>query len=124
MASIAATHYFYGSVYISREHLKQSICQRYCAYFTTLVAIIHIITSGLWLIRESLNDSLCSTALLKGPIYSTELLQQYLFEEYCVKCMKVPAASPPFVGEFVNLQFHNNNCSYPLNIVSFLEEQL
>ena len=69
-------------------------------------------------------ESLCSTALLKVPIYSTELLQQYLFEEYCVKCMKVPPASSLFVGECVNLQFHNNNCSYPLNIVNFLEEQL
>ena len=54
-ASIAAIHFFYGSVIISREHLKRSICQEHCVYYTTLVATMHIITSGLWLIRENLN---------------------------------------------------------------------
>ena len=54
-ASIAAIHFCYGSVIISREHLKRSICQRHCVYYTTLVATMHIITSGLWLIRENLN---------------------------------------------------------------------
>ena len=54
-ASIAAIHFFYGSVIISREHLKRSICQEHCAYYTTLVATMHIITSGLWLIRENLS---------------------------------------------------------------------
>ena len=34
----------------------RSICQENCVYLTTLVATIHIITSGLWLIREKLND--------------------------------------------------------------------
>ena len=55
-ASIAAIHFFYGSVIISREHLKRSICQGHCVYSTTLVATIHIITSGLWLIRGNLNN--------------------------------------------------------------------
>ena len=54
--SIGAIYFFYNSVIISREYLKRSICQRYCVSFTTLVATIHIITSGLWLIREKLND--------------------------------------------------------------------
>ena len=45
-------------------------------------------------------------------------------EKYCVKCTKVHAAIPFFVGECVNLQFHNSNCSYSLSIVFSLEEQL
>ena len=69
-------------------------------------------------------ESHCSPALLKVPIYSTELLQQYLFEKYCVKCTTTPAATPLFVGECVNMQFHNSNCCYPLSIVNFLEDQL
>ena len=51
--SIAAIHFFYGSVIIS--HLKRSMRQGHCAYFTTLVATIHIIVSGLWLIIKKLN---------------------------------------------------------------------
>ena len=54
--SIRAIYFFYESVIISREHLKRSICQEHCFYFTTLVATIRIITSDLWLIREKLND--------------------------------------------------------------------
>ena len=38
--SIAAIHFFYGSVIISREHLKRSKCQGHCVYFTTFVTII------------------------------------------------------------------------------------
>ena len=49
-------YFFSISANISREQLKWSICQGDCFYFTTLVAIIHIITSGLRLIREKLND--------------------------------------------------------------------
>ena len=37
-APIAAIHFYYGSVIISREQLKRSICQGRCVYFTTLVA--------------------------------------------------------------------------------------
>ena len=48
--------YLTTSVVISGEHLKLSICQGNCVYFTTRVATIHIITSGLWLIREKLNN--------------------------------------------------------------------
>ena len=42
-----------------------------------------------------------------------------MLEKYCVKCTKVPAATPFFEGESVNLQFHNSNCSYSLSIVNF-----
>ena len=34
----------------------------------------------------------CSPALLKVPIYSTELVTVCLFEKYCVKCTKALAA--------------------------------
>ena len=69
MTSIAAIHFFYGSVVILREYLKQSICQGHCVYFKTLVAAIHY-NSGLWLIPESvylLEEIHCSPAL-----YSSE----------------------------------------------------
>ena len=47
-----------------------------------------------------------------------------MLKKYCVKFTKVLAATPFFVGECVNLQFHNSNCSSSLNVVNFLEEQL
>ena len=34
------------------------------------------------------------------------------------------APTPLFVGECVNLQFYNSNCSYSLSAVNFFEEQL
>ena len=34
--SIAAIHFLYGNVIISRDHLKQSICQGHYVYFTNL----------------------------------------------------------------------------------------
>ena len=39
--SFTAIHFFYDSVFISREHLKKSTCQGNCVYFTTLFATIH-----------------------------------------------------------------------------------
>ena len=56
LATIRAIYFFYNSVITLREHFKRSIYQEHCVYFTTLVATIHIITTGLWLIREKLND--------------------------------------------------------------------
>ena len=38
--------------------------------------------------------------------------------------MKVLAVTPLFVGECVNMQFHNSNCTYSLSNVNFSEEQL
>ena len=55
-ASIRATYFFYNTLIISREHLKRSVCQGGCVYFKTLIATIHIIAGGPWLIREKLND--------------------------------------------------------------------
>ena len=54
--SFPAIYFLYDSAIILREHLKQSICQGHCVYFTTLfVAIYYIMTSSLCLIRENLN---------------------------------------------------------------------
>ena len=39
--SIPAIHFFSGSIIISREYLKRSICHGHCVYFTTVVAAIH-----------------------------------------------------------------------------------
>ena len=39
--SFPGIHFFYDSVIISREHLKQSTPQENCAYFATLFATIH-----------------------------------------------------------------------------------
>ena len=39
--SFPASHFFYDSVIISREHLKKSTCQGNCVYFTILFATIH-----------------------------------------------------------------------------------
>ena len=41
MTSFPAIHFFYDRVIISREHLKWSICQGHCVYFTALAAVIH-----------------------------------------------------------------------------------
>ena len=38
--------------------------------------------------------------------------------------MKSTAATPFLIGECVNLQFRNGNCSYLLSIINILEEQL
>ena len=39
--SFTAIHFFYDSVIISRQHLKQSTCQGNCLNFTILFATIH-----------------------------------------------------------------------------------
>ena len=39
--SFPASHFFYDSVVISREHLKQSTFQGNCVYFIALLATIH-----------------------------------------------------------------------------------
>ena len=44
-----------------------------------------------------------SPALLKLPIYSTELAAAIFFEKFCVKCTKALVAIIFFHGECVNL---------------------
>ena len=77
--SFPAIHFFYNSVIISREHLKKSTCQGNCVYFTTLFATIHY---NKWSVVDSrkswrvclFQENHCGPALLKVPIYSTELV--------------------------------------------------
>ena len=73
--SIGAIYFLYNSVIISREHLKRSICKGRYVYFTTLVANIHIITSGLWLIRGKLNNMF----IWGKPFQSCPFKGAYLF---------------------------------------------
>ena len=77
--SFPAIHFFYDSVIISREHLKKSTCQRNCVYFTTLFATIHYYKRSVVDSRKSwriclFQENHCGPALLKVPIYSTELV--------------------------------------------------
>ena len=74
-----AIHFFYNSVIISQEDLKKSTCQRNCVYFTTLFAIIHYYKRSVVDSRKTwriclFQENHCGPALLKVPIYSTELV--------------------------------------------------
>ena len=68
------------SVIVSREHLKQLVCQRNCVYYTTLVANTHIYSKrsvvALRKIEEYvyLRKTMVTLLFLKVPIYSTELV--------------------------------------------------
>ena len=62
----AAIHFFCSSVIISREHLKRSICHGQRVFFTIHVATIQY--------NKRLEESHCSPAFLRSPIYSTELV--------------------------------------------------
>ena len=75
LATIRAIYFFYNSVITSREHFKRFIYQEHCVYFTTLVATIDIITTGLWLIREKLNDIF----IWGKPLYPHSFKASYLF---------------------------------------------
>ena len=80
--SIGAVYFFCNSVIISQEHLKRFICQGHCVYFATLVATIHIITSGLWLIRKKMNMFFWGKLL-----YSCSFKGAYLF--YRTSCSNI-----------------------------------
>ena len=80
--SIGAVYFFCNSVIISWEHLKRFICQGHCVYFATLVATIHIITSGLWLIRKKMNMFFWGKLL-----YSCSFKGAYLF--YRTSCSNI-----------------------------------
>ena len=64
-----------------------------------------IVTSGMWLIRENLTgtERHYSLALLKVPVYSTELVAVIFVWKVLVKCTKALAAILFFHGECVNL---------------------
>ena len=77
--SFPASHFFYDSVIISREHLKKSTCQGNFAYFTTLFATIHYNKLSVVDSRKRwrvclFQENHCGPALLEVPIYSTELV--------------------------------------------------
>ena len=91
--SFPAIHFFYNSVIISREHLKKSTCQRNCVCFTTLFATIHYNKRPVVDSRKSWRVCLfqknhCGPALLKVPIYFTELVAITFFEKYSVNAQK------------------------------------
>ena len=75
--SFPAINFFYDSVLISPEPLKQCTCQGNCVYFTTIFATIIIISAG-WF-EKKLKNLLTwgkhrSSALLNFHIYPTELV--------------------------------------------------
>ena len=81
-ASFTAIHFFYDSVIISRRHLKQSRCQGNCFYFTILFATIHYNKRSAVDSRKSwrvclFEENHGSPAVLKVPIYSTELVARF-----------------------------------------------
>ena len=82
--SFPAIHFFYDSVIISREHLKKSTCQENCVYFTILFATVHYNKRSVVDSRKSwriylFQENHCDLALLKVPIYPTELVAIYFF---------------------------------------------
>ena len=104
--SFPAIHFFYDSVIISRDHLKQSTCQGNCVYFTILFATIHYnnrsaVDSGKSWRVCLFEENHCSPAVLKLPIYSTEVVFVIfvVFVIYCVKCAKALTEIPFFHGE-------------------------
>ena len=77
--SFPAIHFVYDSVIISREHLKKPTFQRNCVYFTMLFATIYFNKQSVVDSRKSwrvclFQENHCGPALLKVPIYSTELV--------------------------------------------------
>ena len=64
-----------------------------------------IVTSGVRLIRENLTgtERNYSLALLKVPVYSTELVAVIFVRKVLVKCTKALPAIPFFHDECVNL---------------------
>ena len=76
--------FYYDSVIISREHLKKSICQRNCVYFTTPFATIHWNKRSVVGSRKSwrvclFQENHCGPSILKVSIYSTELFPIIFF---------------------------------------------
>ena len=80
----AIQFFYYDSVIISREHLKKSICQRNCVYFTTPFATIHWNKRSVVGSRKSwrvclFQENHCGPSILKVSIYSTELFPIIFF---------------------------------------------
>ena len=91
--SFPASHFFYDSVIISREHLKKSTCQGNFAYFTTLFATIHYNKLSVVDSRKKwrvclFQENHCGSALLEVPIYSTELVAIIFLKSTALKMHK------------------------------------
>ena len=102
-ASFPAIHFFYDSVIISREHLKQSMCQGNRLYFTILFATIHYSKGSAVDSRKRwrvclFEEKNCSPTVLKMPIYFTEQVA-IIFVWKVVKCTKSLTEIPFFHGE-------------------------
>ena len=103
--SFTAIHFFYDSVFISREHLKKSTCQGNSLYFRILFVTIHFNKRSAVDSRKSwivclFEENDCSPANLKVPIYFTEQVA-IIFVWKVVKCTKPLTEIPPpyFLGE-------------------------
>ena len=102
-ASFTAIHYFYDSVIILREHLKQSTCQGNCLYLTILFVTIHYNKRSAVDSRKSwrvclFEENHCNPAVLKVPIYFTEQVA-IIFVWKVVKCTKSLTEISFFHGE-------------------------
>ena len=98
--SFTAIHFFYDSVIISREHLKQSTCQGNRLYFTILFTTIHYNKRSVVDSRKSWSVCLfeknhCSPSVLKVPIYFTEQAV-IIFVWKVVKCTKLRTETHSF----------------------------
>ena len=88
----------------------------------------HPLKQAVWLIRKKLKSVFisknhCGPALLKIPIYSTELVA--MFEKYHVKCPKALTEIPFFHDECVNLTISQQRLQIFIKcIVNVLEGQL
>ena len=104
MTSFSAIHFFYDSVIILWEYLKQSTCQRNCVYYTTLIATVHFNKRSVVNSRKiedyvHLRKSIVALLFLKVPIYSTELVAIIFVGKYCIKCTKALTGILFFLGE-------------------------
>ena len=103
--------YVKGTVSISQHLLHPSICPVFGWFEKKWMTCLF-------------KESHCSPALLKVPIYFTELVAVIFVWKVLCKCTDVLVAISSLVGECVNLQFPNSNYSYSLSVVSFLEQLL
>ena len=95
-----AIHFFYDSVIISWQHLKQCTCQGNCLYFTIIFATIHYNKRSAVNLRKSwkvclFEENHCSPAVWKVAIYSTEQVA-ITFIWKVVKCTKALTEVPFF----------------------------
>ena len=119
--------FFCGSAIISWNHFKRSIYQEHCVYFHLLQP--SIITSDLWLIRQSLKSIIIWEKILRSCSFTgVYLLQRTSCSNFCLKSTvlnvwKHLQLSHFFMVNVLIWQFHNSNCSYSLCIVNFFKLQ-